>query len=125
MKGRIVLIFIIVTILTNSCLLSVVSQNNQIDNLQYSSKPSGLIPKFFFRVLVHGNASSGRQLGVFGNIGIIKFNYVQFVLIRFFPIRLDVTTERNVTAFIYGIGQEIPNGSFNFEEEWILFALVF
>jgi len=114
-----------VTLLANSCLISVVSQDNQKDTLQDSSKPSGIIPRFFFRVLVHGNASSGRQLGIFGNIGIIKFNHAQFVLIRFFPIRLNVNTVNNVTAFIYGINQEIPNGSFDFKEEWILFAFVF
>ena len=112
-------------ILTNSCIISVVSQNNPIDKINDSTKPSRLLPRFFFRVLTHGNASSGRQLGVFGNIGIIKFNTVQFVLIRFFPIRLNITNLKNVTAFIYGINQTIPNGSFDFEEEWILFAFVF
>ena len=125
MNGRIVSIFILFALLTNTCFISVLSHDTQINTFEDFSNPSGIIPKFFFRVLVHGNASSGRQFGPFGNFGIIKFNHAQFVLIRFFPIKLVVNNLKNVTAFIYGINQEIPSGSFDFDEEWILFAFVF
>jgi len=118
-------IFILVALLTNSCFIGVLSQDNKINTLPDSSFPSGIIPKFYFRVLVHGNASNGRQFGPLGNFGIIKFNHAQFVIIRFFPIKLIVNNLKNVTAFIYGINQELPKGSFDFDEEWILFAFVF
>jgi hypothetical protein len=124
LNGRIILVLVIITILTNSCIINVSSQNNQIENLKYFPKSSEKNQKLYFRVLVHGNASSGSQFGPFGNFGIVKFNHAQFVIIRFFPIRLNVNNVKNVTAFLYGIGQDIPNGSFDFEEEWILFALV-
>ena len=74
MNGRIAFVLIIVAILTNSCILSVASQNNQFDNIEYISKPAGIIPRLYFRVLVHGNASSGRQFGPFGNFGIVEFD---------------------------------------------------
>ena len=125
MNGRIAFVLIIVAILTNSCILSVASQNNQFDNIEYISKPAGIIPRLYFRVLVHGNASSGRQFGPFGNFGIVEFNHAQIVIIRFIPIRLVVNTVKNATAIMYGIKQDIPNGSFDFDEEWIFLALVF
>jgi hypothetical protein len=106
-------------------MVGVISKSNQIDNIQNISKPTGLMPMLFFRVLVNGNASSGRQFGPFGNFGIIKFNHAQFVIIRFIPIRLEVHNVKNVTAFLFGIGQDLPNGSFDFKEEWILIAFVF
>lgn len=124
MKGRIVLIFIIITLLTNIFLLNAVSQNCNIDFTKQSSDPLRVLPKVFNRALVKGNASSGKQFGIFGKIGIIKFNYAQFVIIRFFPIKLIVNKEQNVTAFMFGIDQQIPTGSFDFDEEWIAFAIV-
>jgi hypothetical protein len=118
------MIFIIITILTNCSLISIASQNKRVDTLKYYNTEEDIVPRLFFRVLVHGNASSGRQMGVFGNFGIVKFNHAQFVIIRFFPIRLQVNNVKNVTAILYGIGQDIPTGSFDFDEEWILFAFV-
>ena len=125
MNGRIALILIIIVILTNSCIFSVTSQNNQIDTNQLNSKPTGIFPRLYFRVLVHGNASSGKQFGPFGNFGIVEFNHAQIVIIRFIPIRLVVNNVKNATAIMYGIKQDFPNGSFDFDEEWIFLAIVF
>jgi len=124
LNGRIILTFITIIILTNSCIISVASQNKQIENIQFFTKSNDILPKFYFRVLVHGNVSSARQFGPFGNFGIVKFTHAQFVIIRFIPIKLVINTVEDATAILYGIGQEIPNGSFDFDEEWILFALV-
>jgi len=125
LKGRIVLILIITNLLTSSFLVCAVPQDYNINDLQQSAYPSRLLPKVFNRVLVNGNASSGKQFGIFGKIGIIKFNYAQFVIIRFFPIKLVINKEKDVTAILFGLDQEIPNGSFDFDEEWIAFAIVF
>lgn len=124
MKGRIVLIIITITLLINSFFINAVSKNCNIDSSQQSEDPSRVLPKVFNRVLVNGNASSGKQFGIFGKIGIIKFNYAQFVIIRFFPIKLIINKEKDVTAILFGLDQEIPNGSFDFDEEWIAFAIV-
>ena len=124
MNGRIVLISIMAIFILNSFLITAVSQNYQIENLQDTSKPLGLSPKFYFRVLVHGNVSSGKQFGLFNQTAILKFNHAQFIIIRFFPIRLDVDTRNNVTAILYGVRQKIPEGSFDFREQMILFAIV-
>jgi hypothetical protein len=125
LNGRIILVFSIFFILTNSYIICVASENKQIENIQYIQKSTGNLPRFYFRVLVHGNVSSAKQFGPFGNFGIVKFNHAQFVIIRFIPIRLVVNTVKNATAIMYGIGQDLPNGSFDFDEEWILFAFVF
>ena len=125
MNGRIILSFILITIITNNFIVNVSSQENQIKDIQFSSRSFDRIPKFYFRVLVHGNASSGRQFGPFGNFGIVNFNHAQFVIIRFIPIKLVINNVKNATAILYGIKQDLPNGSFDFDEEWILLALVF
>jgi hypothetical protein len=125
LNGRIILVFTIFTILTNSCLISVASEINPNENIHFLQKSSEQIPRFYFRVLVHGNVSSAKQFGPFGNFGIVKFNHAQFVIIRFIPIRLVVNNVKNATAIMYGIGQDLPIGSFDFDEEWILFAFVF
>ena len=103
----------------NSFLISAVSENYQIDSLQDASKPLGIIPKMYIRIRVNGNASSGKQLGLFNKTAIIKFNYAQFIIIRFFPIRLSVDTRKNVTAILFGLDQIIPSGSFDIKEEWV------
>ena len=103
----------------------VVSQNFQYEYYKETFSSLGLIPKIYPRVLVHGNASSGKQLGIFGKIGIIKFNTAQFVIIRFFPIKLVINNVKNATAILFGIDQNVSSGSFDFEEEWIFLAIVF
>lgn len=125
MKCRIIIIFIIINILICSSLMSVVSQNFQEEYYNKNSGPLGLIPKIYPRVLVKGNASSGKQFGIFGKIGIIKFNHAQFVIIRFFPIKLVINNVKNATAIMFGIDQNLSSGSFDFKEEWIFLAIVF
>ncbi len=125
MKGRTIFLFIIINILISSSYMSVVSQNFQYEYYKETFSSLGLIPKIYPRVLVHGNASSGKQLGIFGKIGIIKFNTAQFVIIRFFPIKLVINNVKNATAILFGIDQNVSSGSFDFEEEWIFLAIVF
>jgi len=120
-----VFIFLIITILMSSSLLSQASQNYQKDNAQESLKPKGIIPKIFIRAYVVGDASSGKHIGNFSRIGIIKFDYVKFYIYKFIPFRVIINDEINVTAILFGINQEIPEGPFKFAKDLISIAIVF
>ena len=125
LKGRIVFIFIIINILISISLLSEASQNCQMDILKESPNSLGIIPRIFIGAKVVGDASSGKLIGNFSRIGIIKFDYVKFYIIRIFLFRENMIDKINATAILFGIDQEIPEGSFKFKAESIFFAIVF
>lgn len=124
MKWRIAPIFIIIILLISSFLVSAVSQSSQIDDSSESLKPRGPKVESFMGVWASGNASSGKQFGILSRIGIIKFDYVIFDRLRLFPIRWEMVDFLDVTVIIIGLNQEIPEGPFDFEREWVS-AIVF
>ena len=124
MKGRLVLIFTIITIMTSNFLTSAVSQNNQINDSLESNSIIGRRIQILKGGWVVGNASSGKQYGIFGRIGIIKFDNASFYRIRF-PIRFEMANFTDVTVFIIGLDQEIIENQFDFKRDWFSIAIVF
>ena len=124
MKGRIVSIFIIIAILISGFLASAIPQNTQIDDTPETSNPVGKRVWFITRAWATGDAIKGRQFGVRGTIGIIKFDYVAFNRLRFFPVRWELVDFQDVTAIMFGLDQDIPSGPFDFERDWVN-AIVF
>ena len=124
MKVGKVSIFIIIIILMSSNLVSAVSQSIQINDSPGSSNPIDLRVRIFTNAWASGNANSGKHFGKLDRIGIIKFNYVRFIHLKLFPIRWETVDFEDVTVIIIGLDQEIPEGSFYFERDWIS-AIVF
>lgn len=124
LKGRLVSIFTIITILISSFLVSAVAQNNKIDASSESSSLLGSRVQILKGGWIVGNATSGKQYGILGRIGIIKFDNVSFYRIRL-PIRFEMANFTDVTIFIIGLDQEIPESSFDFKREWFSIAIVF
>lgn len=124
MKGRLLLIFTIITLLTSSFLVSAVSQINQIDNSPKFSSILGRKVQILNLGWAIGNASSGKQYGIFNRIGIIKFDNVSFYRFRF-PIRFEMSNFTDVTVLIFGVDQVISDSSFVFKRDWFSFAIVF
>jgi len=124
MKTKIGAVFLIITIMIICCVLpSLTSEEiskNEKDN------PSNLsLPKIAYlkRCYAEGNASSGRTFNA-TKIGIIKFESVRFSKLKLIPPRWEFSDYHDATAIVFGIDQEIPEGPFEFERDWVR-ALVF
>ena len=110
--------------MTSNFLTSAVSQNNQINDSLESNSIIGRRIQILKGGWVVGNASSGKQYGIFGRIGIIKFDNASFYRIRF-PIRFEMANFTDVTVFIIGLDQEIIENQFDFKRDWFSIAIVF
>lgn len=117
-------IFTIFTIIMSSFLANVASQNSRINDFPESSSLLGQKVQILKGGWVIGNASSGKQYGIFSRVGIIKFDNVSFYRIRF-PIRFEMANFTDVTVFIIGLDQEIPEVPFEFKRDWFSIAIVF
>jgi hypothetical protein len=71
-----------------------------------------------------GNASSGKLIDSRGRMAKINFDFLKISRLRFFPIRMEMSSFWNVTAIFFGFDQAIPEGPFNFERDWVV-AIVF
>jgi hypothetical protein len=112
------------TILVSGNLVSAVSHNSQTNNSHKS--PDMLLSriKLFRSIFLSGNASSGKQLGIFGRIGIIRFYNVSIYIFRIFPFRFEIQNEKNVTVIMLGLDQEISKEPFDFKRDWVSLAVV-
>ena len=104
--------------------VSALSQNIKIDESPESSGILGRKVQLIKGGFVVGNASSGKRYGIFGRMGVIKFDNVSFYRISF-PIRLEMSNFTDVTVFLLGLDQDIPDGSFDLKRDWISIAIVF
>jgi hypothetical protein len=102
-----------------------VSQNSQTDESQESAKPLRLKDKFLTRVWTSGLATSCIKLSPFGRICIIRFSYLKFSRLNFFPPRWEIADLMSSTVLLFGINQNIPLlRPFIFRREWIPLAIV-
>ena len=108
----------------SSCLVSAVSQNSQTDDSQKPFKPLGFRDKIFRRCWAAGNATSGKLIGDFSQIGKVEFSYIKFEKLRFFPMRWEIADFINAKVLLIGLDQEIPEGPFDLEREFFLVAIV-
>jgi len=125
LKRRIASIFILLTIIISSCLVSAVPQNIQKDDSQKTSIELGRKVKIFHRVWVSGVAISGKKLGPFSFVGIIRFGYVKINHLNLLPPRWEMVDFMGATAILFGVNQRIPLiGPFVFIKERIPLAIV-
>lgn len=102
-----------------------VSQNSPTDDSQESSKPLGLKDKIFRRVWTSGLVTSCIKLSPFGRICIIRFSYLKFSRLSFFPPRWEISDLMSSTVLLFGINQNIPIlRPFIFRRERIPLAIV-
>lgn len=126
MNRRIVSIFILITIIISSCLVSAVPQNIQTDDSQKASSELGRKVKIFHRVWASGLATSGKKLNPLGLVGVIRFSYLKFDRLNFIPLRGEMVDFIGATAILFGVNQHIPIiGPFIFRKERIPLAIVF
>jgi hypothetical protein len=125
MKTKIGAVFLIITIMVIGCVLPSISSDeiskNEKDN------PSSLnFPKIAYlkRCYAEGTALSGRTFNATPRIGIIKFESVRFSKLKLIPPRWEFSDYEDATAIVFMIDQEIPEGPFEFERDWVR-ALVF
>lgn len=124
MKTKIGTVFLIIAILIICCVLPSVTSEEISKNEKDSSSSQKIAKIDYLRnCYARGNASSGRILNG-TKIGIIKFDYVWFDKLHFFPIRWEGADYYDATALVFGIDQEIPEGPFEFERDWVR-AIVF
>ena len=125
MNGKIGFIFIIIALLIScSVLASATSESKLTEDQDESSNPKLLRVAHVKRAFAEGNASSGKTFGPSGRIGIIKFDSVRFSKLKLFPIRWEMADFYDATAIVFGIDQEIPEGPFEFQRDWVS-AIVF
>ena len=126
MNRRIVSIFLLITILISSCLVSAIPQNIQTDDSQRASSELGRKIKIFHRVWASGLATSGKKLNPFGLVGVIRFSYLKFDRLNFLPPRWEMVDFMGATVILFGVNQHIPLiGPFVFRKERIPLAIVF
>ena len=118
MKGKIVGILICILMVTTVVPIGVSA-------LEINDSPESLEPIkqkviYVTSAWAQGNASSGKQIGIYGLIGIINFDYVRFDRIRFNPIRWEMVDFTNVKVIVFWLSQDIPSeGPFDFERDWV------
>jgi hypothetical protein len=109
----------------SSSLVSTDSQNSQTDESQESSKSLGLRNKVYRRVWTSGLATSCIKLSPLGRICIIRFTYVKFSRLNYFPPRWEIADVMSSNVLLFGINQNIPLlRPFIFRREWIPLAIV-
>jgi hypothetical protein len=125
MRSKIGTIFIIIALLISCNILASATTNSEL-NEEKNESTSPILYKFAYikRAFAVGNASSGRLVGESGRIGIINFEEVTFSKLKLFPVRWEFADYYNAKAIVFGIDQEIPNGSFEFQRDWVR-ALIF
>lgn len=125
MKTKRETVFIIIAIMIICCVLPCVT-SEEISKNEKDNSSSLRLPKIAYlkRCYAEGNASSGRTFNATSKIGIIKFESVRFSKLKLFPIRWEFANFYDATALVFGIDQEIPEGPFEFERDWVR-ALVF
>jgi len=108
-----------------SNLLSTDSQISQTDDSQEYSKPLRIRDKVYRRVWTSGLATSCIRLSPLGRICIIRFSYVKFSRLNFFPPRWEIADVMSSNVLLFGINQNIPLiRPFIFRREWIPLAIV-
>lgn len=118
MKGKIVGILICSLMVTTVITIGVSALD--IYDSQEPLEPIKQKAIYISRAWAQGNASGGRQIGVFGLIGIIDFDYVRFDKIRFNPIRWEMVDFTDVKVIMFWLSQDIPSeGPFDFERDWV------
>jgi len=98
--------------------------NNKNDDL---SKTSGEPLGKFVSVLrgwAVGNATSGKVIGISGNIAKINFEFLSITKLKFFPPRWETANFWNTSAIIFNLNQTIPQEPFDLEEDWVV-AVIF
>ena len=125
MNTKIGTIFIIIALLISCCVLPSVTSES-ISKIEKDDTSSRKLIKiaFLYRCFAQGNASSGRTIEKSDRIGIIEFTSVRFSKLKFLPLRWEFADYYNAKALVFGIDQVIPNGSFEFERDWVR-AIVF
>ena len=126
MKPEIGAIIIIIAILI-SCSVPVgaTSDDTIIENNDESKNINLFKIAFLKRCFAKGNATSGRTVDKYGKIGIIEFKNVAFTKLKLFPtIRWEYANYDNAKAIVFGIDQDIPEGPFEFNRDWVR-AIVF
>ena len=125
MKTKRGTVIIIIAILMICCVLPSVT-SEEISKNEKDNSSSLKLAKIAFlkRCYAEGNASSGRTFNATTKIGIIKFESVRFSKLKLFPVRWEFADYYDATALVFGIDQEIPEGSFEFKRDWVR-ALVF
>ena len=110
---------ILICILMVTTIVPIGASAIEIDDSPESLDPIKQKVIYITRAWVVGNASSGKQIGIFSQIGIIKFDYVRFSRIRFNPIRWEMVDFTNVKVIMFWLSQDIPEGPFDFERDWV------
>lgn len=124
MKTKNGAVFLIITIMVICCVLPSIT-SDEISKNEKDNPSSISFPKIAYlkRCYAEGNALSARTFNG-TKIGIIKFESVRFSKFKLIPPRWEFSDFQNASALVFGIDQEIPEGPFYFERDWVR-ALVF
>lgn len=112
-------------IVTLTCILMITTivpigiSASEINDSPESSDPINQKVTYIIRGWAQGNASGGKQIGAFGLTGIINFDYIKFDRIMFNPIRWEMVDFYNVKVIMFWLSQDIPEGPFYFERDWV------
>ena len=113
-------VFLIIAIMIICCILPSMTSEEISKYEKDSSSELGLAKIAYLKnCYAEGFASSGRKIVPGTKIGIIDFDEVRFSKLKLFPIRWEFADYEDVTALVFGIDQEIPQGPFEFERDWV------
>lgn len=119
MKTKIGAVILIISLMIIFCVLPSITSEEISKNEKDNSSSLKLAKLAYLkRCYAEGNASSGRILNG-TKIGIIKFESVRFYKLKLIPPRWELADYNDATALVFGIDQEIPEGPFEFERDWV------